>query len=332
MRIAALLPHVEVFGGVRRYLELGNELVQRGHEFVLFHPEGGRPDWLNFQGETRPFRALDQQTFDVGLCSEYSLLPFFDGLKAAAKYFYFVLAGHKQEREAARRPYRFLANSQGLGFRLRRKYGLDCFLAAGGINPDIFHPLAPPDARPEGEVRVLCYGRLYKKRKGIQQVVKALNGLSGRYPGLKLALFDTPVGREKRDPRPLLRTRLPHEFHIGLPQDRMAWLYSRADIFVSAERRAGWANIAAEAMACRVAVVCTPSGSRDFALPGRTALVVPWPFAFFLRRAVERLIRDPGLRRSLAEAGYRKIQEFTWSGLAARLERHFLANLKSLSQ
>jgi glycosyltransferase involved in cell wall biosynthesis len=328
MRIAALLPHVEVFGGVRRYLELGNEFIRRGHGFMLFHPEGGKPGWLDFRGETRPSAALEQESFDVGLCSEYSILPFFDKLRARTKYFYFLLAGHKQEREVARRPCLFMANSEGLCLRMRRKYGLECFKAAGGINPEIFHPLADPEIRPGGEIRVLCYGRLYKKRKGIQRVVKALNGLCGRHPGLKLILFDTPVGREKRDPRPLLRTRLPYEFHLGLPQDRMAWLFSRADIFVSAERRAGWANTAAEAMACRVAVVCTASGARDFALPGQTALVVPWPSTLLLRRAVERLIGDPLLRRRLAEAGYRRIQEFTWSGLAARLEQHFLSNLK----
>jgi glycosyltransferase involved in cell wall biosynthesis len=329
MRMAALLPHLEVFGGVRRYIELGNEFVRRGHQFVLFHPQGGRPGWLPFRGETRPWEALDAEAFDVGLCSEYSILAYFDRLRARTKYFYFVLAGHKQEREAVRRPYLFLANSQGLRLRLQRKYGLDCFRAAGGVNPEIFRPLAAPEARAEGEIRVLCYGRLVKKRKGTQQVLKALDGLAGRFPGLKLILFDTPVGREMRDSRLLLKTRLPHEFHLNLPQDRMAWLFSQADIFVSAERRAGWANTAAEAMACRLAVVCTASGSRDFALPGQTALVVRWPLAFLLRRAVARLIHDPPLRRRLAEAGYRKIQEFTWSNLAARLEQHFLSNLEA---
>ncbi|MGB9004881.1 MAG: glycosyltransferase family 4 protein [Candidatus Aminicenantales bacterium] len=327
MRIAALLPHVEVFGGVRRYLELGNELVRRGHSFVLFHPEGGKPGWLAFRGEARPWAALDQEAFDVGLCSEYSILPFFDKLRAKTKYFYFVLAGHKQEREAARKPYFFLANSEGLCRRLRRKYGLDCFKAAGGVNPEIFYPAADPEERPAGEIRILCYGRLYKKRKGIQQAVKAVNGLASRYPRLKLILFDTRVGQDRRDPRPLLKTRLAHEFHLDLPQDRLAPLFSRADIFVSAERRAGWANTAAEAMACRVAVVCTSSGTRDFAFPGQTALVVPWPLPFLLRRAIERLIRDRELRLRLAEAGYRQIQEFTWSGLASRLERHFLSKL-----
>src|SRR5438045_2220468 len=42
MRIGLFLPHVSVFGGVRRYLELGNEWTALGHDVTLFHPEGGR--------------------------------------------------------------------------------------------------------------------------------------------------------------------------------------------------------------------------------------------------------------------------------------------------
>ncbi len=107
----------------------------------------------------------------------------------------------------------------------------------------------------------------------------------------------------------------------------MSRLFSQADIFVGAERRAGWSNTAAEAMACRLAVVCTPSGTEDFAVDGRTALVAPLPLSFLLRRRIERLIRDPGLRLRLAEAGCLKIRDFTWASLAEKLEGHFLSRL-----
>ncbi|MBN2198923.1 MAG: glycosyltransferase family 4 protein [Candidatus Aminicenantes bacterium] len=323
MKIAALLPHVEVFGGVRRYLELGNAFRRRGHEFVLFHPTGLKPDWLFFLGETRPLGSLEAERFDVGLCSEYALLDAFRRLRATDKHFYFVLAGHKEERRAARGPWRFLANSEGLCRRLRRRYGIECFKAAGGVDPDLFRPFSSSEARTEGEIRVLTYGRIYKRRKGVRQVVKALDGLSLRHPGLKLILFDTLVGHDRRDPRPMLRTRLRHEFHLNLSQERLARLYSEADIYVSAERRAGWSNTTAEAMACRTAVVCTPSGTEDFAFDGRTALVAPLPLPFLIRRRVERLIRDPDLRSRLAEAGWKTVRQFTWAALAERLEGHF---------
>lgn len=248
-------------------------------------------------------------------------------MRAGLKYFYFVLEGHRREREVVRRPFHFLGNSEGICRRLGRKYGLSAFRAAGGVNPLLFHPVERDIPSPAGEFRILCYGRIHRKRKGIQNVIKAAERLARSFPGLKLIFFDTLVGQDRRDPRPLIKTRLPYEFHLGLPQSRMAWLFSQADAFVSAERRAGWSNTAAEAMACRLPVVCTASGTRDFAFPGRTALVVPAPYPFFLRRAVAQLIREPGLRRRLAEAGYWEIQNFTWEALSGRLEAHFLEEL-----
>jgi glycosyltransferase involved in cell wall biosynthesis len=325
LKIAGLLPHVQVFGGVRRYLELGNEFIRRGHDFTLFHPEGIPPDWLEFRGRARPFSALCEDVFDVALCSEYSILPQFEETRARKKYFYFVLENRRRERDVVRREFAFLGNSEGLCRRIERKYGVRCRRAPGGVNPSQFHPL--PREASSGVFTVLCYGRIYKRRKGVRTVIRAVEGLYRRAPQLRLVFFDTRVGHDRRDPRPLVRTRVPHEFFLDLPQDRMSWLYAQADVFVSAERRAGWSNTTAEAMACCVPVVCTPSGTRDFAFDGRTALVVPLPLPVLLRRAIRRLIEDPALRARLAEAGHERILEFSWASLADRLIEIFKTDL-----
>lgn len=341
MKIAALLPHVEVFGGVRRYIEVGNALIRRGHSFVLFTLEGKKPDWLEFRGEVKAFEAIPAEEFEVGFCSEYSILPQFERLRAKAKFFYFVLEGHKKEKDVARGNYYYLGSSEGICRRIEQKYKLSCLRAPGGINPEIFFRLSKPESsaqiperkiaaqpvsgntQPGREFKILCYGRIYKKRKGVRQVIKAVEKLHQKNPHLRLIFFDSMVGDDKRDPRLLVRTSVPHEFYLNLPQNRMAWLFSQADIFVSAERRAGWANTAAEAMACRLPVVCTASGSHDFAVHNETALVVPFAHPFLLRRQIRRLIEDPELRERLAVAGYRKISEFTWDALAERLEAIF---------
>ncbi len=356
MKIAALLPNVEVYGGVRRYLEIGNSLVKRGHEFTLFTPAGERPAWLEFRGRVAGFDALGAEAFDTGMCGEYSILPQFDALQARAKFFYFVLEGHKKERETARRNYHFLGSSEGICRRIERKYGVRCLRAPGGINPDVFYPLPRDSSSAAGSAAIssvsenrhatsvplggprhegtdilrqpftiLSYGRIYKKRKGVRHVIRAAESLHKKFPGLRLIFFDSLVGRDRRDPRPLIRTSVPHEFHLDLPQSRMPWLFSQADAFVSAERRAGWANTAAEAMACRLPVVCTASGSLDFAIHETTALVAPCAHAFFIRRQVERLILDPALSERLAAAGFKKIMSFTWDALAERLEAEFTA-------
>jgi len=326
MKIAALLPHVEVFGGVRRYLEIGNELAKRGHTFVLFHPSGSKPEWLDFKGTVKPFASLEEESFDIGLCSEYSILPYFEKLKAETKFFYFILEGHKKEKEVVKKNFLFLGNSEGICRRMERKYKISCFRAVGGVNPEIFYPLK--EEGPKNEFCILCYGRIYKKRKGIKHIIHAAESLSKRFPQIKLIFFDTLVGEEQKDPRSMIKTHFPHKFYLNLPQNKMAWLFSQADIFVSAERRAGWSNIAAEAMACCVPVVCTRSGTQDFAFHNQTALVVPFAHPFFLRRLMKILIEDEKLRLRLAQAGHEKIQEFTWTALVDKLEEIFKSRAK----
>lgn len=326
MKIAALLPHVEIYGGVRRYLEIGNELVLRGHSFALFHPLGSPPQWLEFKGKTKPFSSLKEESFDVALCSEYSILPYFEKLKARTRFFYFLLEGHRMEKEVIKRNYHFLGNSEGICERIRKKYKKDCLKAAGGVNPEIFYPLKKEHKT--REFRILCYGRVYKKRKGVRRVIKAVEKLHKKYPYLRLVFFDSLVGEEKKDPREMIETSVPHEFHLNLPQTRMAWLYAQGDIFVSAERRAGWSNTTAEAMACRIPVVCTRSGTRDFAVHRRTALVAPFSYPVFLQYQMEKLIQDERLRQRLAEEGYKRILAFTWKTVVDRLETIFTRGAK----
>ncbi len=329
MKIAAILPHVEIFGGVRRYLEIGNELTSRGCSFVLFHPEGTKPDWLDFKGITKPFSSLGEESFDIGLCSEYSVLPYFEELKARIKFFYFVFEGHKQEKNVVKRGYIFLGNSEGICRRLEKKYKIFCHKVPGGVNPRIFYPVKREGRR--DEFRILCYGRIYKRKKGVGYVIRAAEGLYKEFPQLKLVFFDSLVGKEKRDPRLMIQTAVPHEFHLNPPQSRMAWLYSQADIFVSGEIRAGWSNTTAEAMACKIPVVCTRAGTQDFAFHNETALLVPFPLPFLLRRQIRKLIKDENLRHRLAEAGYKKIQEFSWSAVVDKLEKIFKERLKEAS-
>ncbi|MFQ6082587.1 MAG: glycosyltransferase family 4 protein [Candidatus Aminicenantia bacterium] len=321
MKIAALLPHVEIFGGVRRYLEIGNEFIKRGHQFILYHSDGSSVDWFNFLGEIKPIGLAEKDNFDIVLCSEYSILNYFQKVRAKKKVFYFILEKHKMEKEICRQGYIFLGNSIGLCRRIEKKYGQKCFHAPGGINPDIFYPIEVPNKN--NKLRIICYGRIYKKRKGVEKIIRVVDRLYRKYKFLELILFDTPVGKEKIDPRRMVSPKVPFKFYLNLPQKKMAWLYSQGEIFVSAEKRAGWSNTTAEAMACRLAVVCTKSGTEDFAVNNQTALLVPFNNSFFISQKVEKLIRDKDLRRNIAQKGYLKIQQFTWSKLVDGLEEFF---------
>jgi glycosyltransferase involved in cell wall biosynthesis len=144
--------------------------------------------------------------------------------------------------------------------------------------------------------------------------------MAARFAGVpvEVTLFDSPPpGTTEEASLPL---RVPHRWVIRPTQEELAELYRDTDIFVSAERRAGWCNTAAEAMACGAAVVCTPSGTEDFARHGETALVARWPFAAFLARRIGTLIRRPEERFRIAEAGNQAIQAFGWERTASSVE------------
>jgi glycosyltransferase involved in cell wall biosynthesis len=74
-------------------------------------------------------------------------------------------------------------------------------------------------------------------------------------------------------------------------------------------------------MACQIPVVCSRSGTRDFAFHNQTALVVPFPHPLLLRYQIKKLLKDEELRLRIARTGYDKMQKFSWSALADRLER-----------
>ncbi len=322
MKIAAILPHVEVFGGVRRYIEIGNNFIKRGHSFKIYHREGSPPTWLEFFGETRPVEQVTREENDIAISSDYSVLDYLERANARKKIFY-CLREHKNNRKICTSgKFLIMGNSTGICEMVRRKYKRECIEAIGGINPELFFPVETK--KDNYEIKILCYGRIYKKRKGVQKVIKATGQLYRRYPSLRLMLFDTPVGHPRLDARQMVRSRVPVTFYTSISQKRMAELYSQADIFVSAEKRAGWSNPCAEAMACKVPVVCSPSGTRDFAMDRETALVFHFRYSFVIAKKIERLIEDRDLRERIREKGYKKIQEYTWSNLVERLEKQFI--------
>jgi glycosyltransferase involved in cell wall biosynthesis len=329
----ALLPGVGVFGGVRRFLEVGNALVRRGHRYTLYHPEGTRPDWLPFAGEVRRLVELPSTAHTVLLCGEPTLVPQFEAAPARLKLFYCVLEKMPNERSiVTRRDWIPIANSTGIRERLRKRYGVEAQDAIGGLDPALFRPTGPPRPLQPEPLRILAYGRLSRARKGTALVVRAAarvaRQLGHRAPAwagtlahpVQLVLFDHVGPGNERDPRPDFESPIPVEFHLNLSQAELAALYSTCDVFVSAERRAGWNNTVAEAMACGVPVVCTASGTRDLAIHGETAWVVRWRHPWALARGIRALARDRKTRERMRSAARTRALGFTWDRVAERIE------------
>jgi glycosyltransferase involved in cell wall biosynthesis len=314
-----------VFGGVRRYVELGNAFVSRGHSFVVYTPRGEAPGWIPFSGEVRPLGDLPLDRNDVVISGSPELLGALDRSPAPAKIFYLQIEKVDNEAEIVRSGrYRIMVNSSGLRRRVRRRYRVEPIDGIGGINPAMFHP---PAVRSAGDpFRVLCYGRFSRPRKGTRFVVQAVRRLYRRGYNVELHLFDT-VDPGDPDPRAGFDPGVPFRFYLNLDQSRMAAMYGAADIFVSAEHRAGWNNTAAEAAACGLPLVCTRSGTEDFAENGVSAIILPGRRSPFIARAIAALYRDRTLAARLGAEGHRRIMRFTWDDLCAKMESAFIGTV-----
>jgi glycosyltransferase involved in cell wall biosynthesis len=111
---------------------------------------------------------------------------------------------------------------------------------------------------------------------------------------------------------------VPFQFITNHPVEENAALFHQADIFVAAEKGAGWANTVAEAMSCGIPVVATKSGTADILIDGVTGIRVKRNVNS-IARGISRLIMSAELRETLAVNGRKHIEKFTWQILAGKI-------------
>lgn len=318
MRISLYLPHVGVFGGVRRFIELGNAWSVAGHDVTLLHPGGEPPAWLPFAGATRRLGDGPAAPADLALCADPHTFDAFVAAPATTRLYYCVIEGDPGIARALARPdVRLAANSGALRRALERRSRRPVLDGIGGINPRQFRP--DPARRAATPLRVLLNGRRSRPKKGTDLVLRALAGLAGRVPAFEVVLFDALGPQNRQDPRDGAPLPPRARFVLDPTQEELVALYQSSHLFVAAERKAGWCNTALEAMACGTAVVCTASGTRDFARDGENALVARWRQPFALRPLIARVLRDAALRERLGAAGPATAAAWAWEALAAKL-------------
>ena len=316
MRIALFLPHVGVFGGVRRFIELGNEWSALGHQVTLFHPEGTAPSWLPFRGRVSPLSAAAGEPADLAVCADPHTYDAFRAMTATTHLYYCVIEGDAGLARAMADPaVRLAANSQALRRAVARRARRRVLDGVGGIRTTQFRP--DPAKRAAAPLRVLLNGRRSRAKKGTDLVLAALRSLRG-VPEFEVVLFDAVDAHNRQDPRDGAPLPGNARFVLNPTQEELVALYQSSHLFVAAERKAGWCNTALEALACGCALVCTTSGTRDFARDGANALV-SWRHPFFLRRAIRRVLADGALRERLAEAGPASAEPWAWPRLAEKL-------------
>lgn len=107
-----------------------------------------------------------------------------------------------------------------------------------------------------------------------------------------------------------------------IPIDDLSAFYQGVDCVVHTEKVAGWSNLAAEALANNIPLICTEHGTAAFAIDQSTALVMPTPSP---ENIIERLLliheNNGRLVERLVCNGFKVISAFSWKEYAERLLR-----------
>ncbi|NBB71297.1 MAG: glycogen synthase [Alphaproteobacteria bacterium] len=208
-----------------------------------------------------------------------------------------------------------------------------------GIDPEEYRPTGRIDALTRRGVDpakpyLLFVGRI-TRQKGIIHLVDAIKEID---PELQIVLCagapDTPeIGREMEAHVAAARAVRDGIVWISemLPRGDVIQLYEHAAVFCCPSVYEPFGIINLEAMACETAVVASAVGGiPEVVVPEETGLLVdlklepgtfepadPAAFASDLAGAINRLARDPELRRRMGAAGRERVlAQFSWDAIA----------------
>jgi alpha-maltose-1-phosphate synthase len=208
-----------------------------------------------------------------------------------------------------------------------------------GIDPDEYRPSGATDALVRNGIDpatpyVLFVGRI-TRQKGIIHLVDAIPEID---PSLQIVLAagapDTSeIGREMAARVAEVSARRPGVIWIRemLPRTDVIQLYEHAAVFCCPSVYEPFGIINLEAMACETAVVASRVGGiPEVVVPEETGLLVdltlrpgtfepaePAAFSSALAAAINRLGRDPELRRRMGEQGRKRaLAHFSWDAIA----------------
>lgn len=317
MKLGVILPHTRLSGGVKRFIELGRIFSEQGHSFTVYTPDGKPPAWTTNHSRIASFSDLSGEENEVLFITDRKHKQVLIDARAKYKVFYHVSLHHKSRIMVLDKRLHTFACSTNVARHDKLWFGAKPFLAAGGVNTTLFYPRVLPDIH-EKTLTILIYGRIFEKVKGTKIAVQACERLLKKYPFIKLLLFDTPISPSMSEAIENFTTPVPYDFILNHPVEENISIFHRADIFVGAEKGAGWANTVAEAMACGIPVVATNSGTMDILIHNKTGLVVKRNPAS-IARGIEKLIKAPELRNELAIQARKHIENFDWKILANRI-------------
>jgi len=317
MNISILLPGAGVYGGVRRFCNFADALIDRGHKVDIYTPEGKSPWWLSCKALFIKQDCFLKQDHDVTISAYPSIEEFKLSTKAIANKKVFYLCGIYDPISMAKgkKPknnwiaklneatemfltspeFIKVANATWLTDFVKENIGVDIQTLIGGIDRKIFNPFKVKKIN-----NSVIYTGEQRRFKASNYIVNSFDKIRSYVPKV---YFNTYKGR-------------------GLKQKQMAEFICSHTVFADDQVLAGWHNPVIEAMACGMPVACFDiPGVKDFAFHGENCLLAPLGSKNVLAKSIATLLMDKKLADKLSANALKTADQFTWEKTVTEFER-----------
>ncbi len=313
-KIVFIVPGVSISGGIAVVFKHASMLMQAGHDVTLVNT--GLPgDGAWFDGNTAPIVSVTEQraylfdNIDLLIATGWQTAEWLGRFKAQRKLYFVQSDERRFYKDAALQrkigatyaiECEYFTEARWIQDMLRTEFSHLSAYVPNGLDANIFYPdtpLVPQDPR---RLRVLLEG----------PIVIPFKGMADAYAAIEV--LDCEIWIVSSAGRPPAHWRYDRCFEAVQMKD-MRRIYSSCDVFLKMSRVEGFFGPPMEAMACGCAVVVGKvTGWDEYIVHETNALVVEQGDVEGAAQAVQRLLDDTGLRRSLIAGGICTAAEWSW--------------------
>lgn len=321
LRVTYVLHHLTVAGGVLSVIQLVNELILLGVEARIVALRD-YPEVYAWKILTRPVIYKNErellQAFpdsDIAVATHWTTAGWVSklvsaGRAAAGAYFlqdyegWFYPDTRADLRTAVKKTYAMIPH------RIVKSDWLSALLEADGfptkkillgMDLKLFYPR---HVEKHHAPSILAMARPRTPRRGYNTLIAALQMIKKARPEIEVVLFGDYLDAGC----------IPFAYRdagVITDQNRLAELYTQADVFIDASDFQGFGRTGLEAMACGSACVLTGVGGvAEYALHEQNCLVAPPRQPDAIAAAVFRLLKEPALRQKLCRGGMETVKRF----------------------
>ena len=335
LKIAYILPHRSITGGMKILLDQISWLKSHGHEVYSClrsktKADSSLPDW-NRPAVDKDIVIRPQEAYaphikdaDVIVAGWVEQLPELCGIGIPVVYteqgsesFFGDLSSvgglpdyHGLINSLYASPCYFSSVSGFVADILEKRFGRKSALIPNGVDTNLFHPGTPPNNNV-----ILLVGNPKLAFKGFDTALQTFERLWHFGHRFKVNW----ICQTKPD---IHGNSYPVHIYVNPEQKRLPELYREADIFVCTSWYEGFGLPPLEAMACGVPVICTRCGGPDIYLsPNKNALVIPPGDEKALAAAIQYLLTNKNnVRQVLSENGRKTALKFSLDKSLAAFE------------